>query len=89
MRGLVYAARAQRAALPEGSPGRWFYLGVYAAAQEVLHPELGMSRATNWLDGESRAFREGYVRTSNLLAMAKVAAEPPVRLPLPDYSTSG
>lgn len=86
VRGLVEAARSRRAMLPENSFERSFYLGVDAAAQEVLHPELGMSRAANWLDAETPAFREGYLRTANMLAAAKTAEEPPMRLSLPELS---
>jgi len=88
VRGLVEAARSRRAMLPENSFERFFYLGVDAAAQEVLHPELGMSRAANWLDGEAPAFREGYLCTSNMLATARSAVEAPLRLPLPEFSAS-
>jgi hypothetical protein len=89
VRGLVAAARSERARLPENSPTRSFYLGVDAAAQEVLHPELGSSRRDDWLDLETPAFREGYQRTSIRLATVMSAAEPPLRLPLPDATGVG
>lgn len=84
VRDLIYAARSERALLTQSSPQRRFFLGVEAAAQEVLHPELGSARAPAWLDREAPAFREGYLRTAALLAAAKTAAEPPMRIPLPE-----
>ena len=62
VRALVADARSERAALSADSPDRQFYLGVEAAAEEVLHPQLGASRATSWLDRRPTAFRDGYLR---------------------------
>lgn len=86
VRGLVAEARSERSLLASGSPGHAFYLGVEAAAEEVLHPELGSSRGGDWLDRQAPAFRDGYLRTSTLLADAMIAAEPPPRFrcPSPD-----
>lgn len=89
VRTLVAEARTERSLLSAGSPERQFYLGVDAAAEEVLHPELGSSRGTDWLDREAPAFQDGYLRTSTLLANATTAAEPPLRLPLPDSRSAG
>jgi hypothetical protein len=41
VRGLVAEARAARSVLTAGAPERQFYLGVEAAAEEVLHSQLG------------------------------------------------
>ncbi len=84
VRDLIHAARSERALLTQSSPERQFYLGVEAGAQEVLYPELGAARAPAWPDGEAPAFREGYLRASALLASARTAAEPPLRIPLPE-----
>ncbi|MEX1009310.1 MAG: hypothetical protein WD271_15935 [Acidimicrobiia bacterium] len=84
VRGLVAEARSERSLLSASSPERQFYLGVEAAAEEVLHLELGSSRGMDWLDRQPSAFRDGYLRTSTLLANATTAADPPFRLPLPD-----
>ena len=65
-------------------PERQFYLGVEAAAEEILHPELASARSEEWLDRESSAFRDGYMQTANLLAIAMTAPQPPFRLPLPN-----
>ena len=89
VRDLQTTARARRASLLARSPARVFLLGVDAAAEEVLHPELGASRAVNWLDGESAAFRDGYLEARDMLAMARTSAEPPLRLPVPEYAGRG
>jgi hypothetical protein len=67
---VIDTARRERATLDMDSPERAYLLGVDAAAQEVLHPELGAARVDGWLDEEKPAFREGYLRTSALLAAA-------------------
>ena len=84
VRALVADARSERAALSADSPERQFYLGVEAAAEQVLHPQLGASRATSWFDRQPSAFRDGYLRTSAALATAATAADPPIHLPLPE-----
>jgi hypothetical protein len=83
VRDLVAAARSERALVPLDSEARQFYLGVEAAAEEVLHPELGVSRGESWLDHQRPSFRDGYLKTSTRLTTAKTAAEPPLQVPLP------
>ena len=85
-RGLIEAARSERRILPAHSAERQFYLGVDAAAQEVLHPELASSRADDWLDLERPAFRDGYLRTSTLIATAATSDDPPSHIALPSPS---
>jgi hypothetical protein len=83
VRDLVAEARSERSVLSADSPERQFYLGVEAAAEEVLHPEIASSRDAGWLARHAPLFREAYVQTSTLLADATTAAEPPLHLPLP------
>jgi hypothetical protein len=83
VRGLIASARSERASLSAHSPERQFYLGVEAAAEEILHPELASARSEEWLDRESAEFRDGYLQTANLIAIAMTAPQPAVRLPLP------
>jgi hypothetical protein len=83
VRGLISDARAARASVSLHSTERQFYLGVEAAAEEVLRPELANARSDNWLDHELASFREGYLQTTNLLAIALTAAEVPSHLHLP------
>lgn len=87
-RGLVHAARSRRASLPAHSADREFYRGVEAAAEEVVHPELGESRGARWLERETLMFREGYLRTSAVVALARTAPQPPLRLPLPEPASA-
>ena len=83
VRALVAEARAERALLPFDAPERRFFLGVEAAADEVVHPELGHARPDGWPRREPTEFQEGYLQTSNLVAAALTAPEPPLRFALP------
>ena len=77
--------------MPATAVEREFYLGVEAAAEEVLHPELEMTRTEHWVEGHAPGYREGYARTSTMLARARTAEEVPLqlRLPNPRDSTPG
>jgi hypothetical protein len=83
-RALIAHARDNRAHLRASDPARHFYLGVDAAANEVLHPELQSARADGWLDHEPPSFREGYLKASILLAEALVCDTPPLRILMPE-----
>jgi len=83
VRDLMASAEEQRSVLPMRSRERVFLLGVEAAALEVVHPELGVSRAVGWLDRQPHAFREGYLRTSAAIAAAATANPTPRRLTVP------
>jgi hypothetical protein len=83
VRSLVAEARSERATMPAGSAERHFYLGVEAAADDILHPELTVSREQEWLERQPPAFRDGYLRTAHVLEHASTAAEPPLHIPLP------
>jgi hypothetical protein len=89
VRALIDSARGIRAQLRSSDPTRHFYLGVDAAANEVLHPELQAARGDGWLDHESPQFREGYLKTSILLAEALASENAPLRIlmPEPDRAT--
>lgn len=84
VRRLVEAARSERALMPASAVERDFYLGVEAAADEVLHPELEMTRTEHWVEGHSAGFREGYTRTESMLARARAVNDPPLQLRLPN-----
>lgn len=87
-RQLITEARAARGVLDVHDPERQFFLGVEAAAEEVVHPELTESRPAAWPDGEPPAYRDGYLRTTAAIAAATTATNPPtrLRLPVPDRS---
>jgi hypothetical protein len=82
VRDLIAAARSERATASPHSRVHEFYLGVEAAAEEVLRPEA--ARSAEQLGLESSSFQDGYLETSNLLATALAASEPPLRLTVPD-----
>lgn len=86
-RRLIADARAARARLDMHDPDRTFYLGVEAAAEEVIHPELRAVRDDEWTASNPAEFRSGYLRTSALLASWLMASEPAtaLRLPEPDH----
>ncbi len=84
VRSLVAEARSERAVLPAESAERDFYLGVEAAADLVLQPQIAASRSEQWVERHAAAFQDGYLRTSQLLERASSAPEPPLRIPLPD-----
>ena len=70
--------------MPATAVEREFYLGVEAAAEEVLHPELEMTRTEHWVRVMPPEYREGYTRTSTMLARARTAEEVPLQLRLPN-----
>lgn len=84
VRQLIDDARSARASVDLHHKDRPFYLGVEAAAEELLHPELREVRAGAWLDGNPASFRDGYLRTRADLAAAMTATTPPTRLRLPE-----
>jgi len=71
--------------VPQDSRDWAFLYGVQTAASDVLHAASHAARADQdaWLRAESPSFRDGYVKASTALAMAAVAEQPPVRVPLP------
>jgi hypothetical protein len=83
VRQLAADARAARAEFGFRDVERQFYLGVEAAADEVLHPELGETRSAEWPASEPPLFREGYLRTTAMLATAMTGDDVPTRLRLP------
>lgn len=82
---LAREARAAAGASAARSPEWHFYRGVEDAALHVLRPEMAtVHENTSWLEREHHAFRDGFLEGQVLLATASVAAEPPMRLPLPE-----
>jgi hypothetical protein len=85
VRTLIAEARSERSTLSADSGERQFYLRVEGAAEEVLQPQVAVSRDTAWLDRQASAFRDGYLHASTMLANAATAPEPPLLLPLPEF----
>jgi hypothetical protein len=65
---LIDEARSERASMSRFSLGRAYYVGVEAAAEQVLHPERQSLRLVPWLDRYNPAFVSGYLETTALLA---------------------
>jgi len=80
---LSREAVAERAKLPFDAPERQFYLGVEAAAEALIHPEIFAAKPADWLEHEPPPFREGFLTTSGLIAGALSSPAVPARLPLP------
>jgi hypothetical protein len=79
---LLHEEARQRAALvPLDSDEHEFYFGVSTAAQDHLHPENRSVHDEQWLSRERPAFRDGYLKTSALIAVA--GPNPPHHLPFP------
>lgn len=76
-------ARAERAKLPFESAEWQFYMGVEAAADALIHPEVFVTKPADWLEHEASSFRNGYLTTSALIAGAISSPALPRRLPLP------
>jgi hypothetical protein len=85
LRRLAEAARVERRQLDIDAPERQFYLGVEAAAQGLLHPEMVAHRNSDWLEREKPEFREGYLTMLADLTTAMSAETLPVAFPLPKY----
>ncbi len=84
LRQLAGEARRVAALLHVGSADHDFYVGVQRAAEERLSPGLAAGDRSD-LDRRSPAFREGYLKTSTMIAEAATATTPlRFRLPVPD-----
>jgi hypothetical protein len=85
LRQLIDGARSERRELTIDDPERCFYLGVEAAAQGLLHPEMTAHRSSDWLEREKPEYREGYLAALADLSAAITAESPPPVVPLPNY----
>ena len=68
VRELIAKARQERASLSRLSPRRAYYVGVEAAAEQVLDPGFEWVRKVAWLDRLNPAFISGFVETTAFLA---------------------
>jgi hypothetical protein len=85
VRGLAEQAMGMAQGYAMDSEEWHFYAGVQRAAQDALHVETQAVHgdAPAWLRHETRAFRDGFLKASAVIASAITAPEPPMRLPLP------
>ena len=88
---LIANVRSLRAQMAAGDPDRQFYLGVEAAAEQWLKPEMASTRTSAWLERQEPGFREGYEQALTTIAVSAIEPEPPLRLrvPEPDRHSSG
>ena len=68
VRALLDDVQVRRASLPTDTVDRAFYLGIEAAADEHLRPELAATHDERWLARQPLPFRDGYQRTRVVLA---------------------
>jgi hypothetical protein len=85
LRHFIDRARAERRELPMDAPERQFYLGVEAAAEGMLHPEMIAHRSSDWLEREKPEYRDGYLAALADLTIVITAETPPAAVPLPVY----
>jgi hypothetical protein len=81
---LVTDVRSRRAHMTMHDPDREFYLGVEAAAEQTIHPELESARSAEWLDRQTPEFRDGYQRALTNIAMVSTLPELPLRIRVPE-----
>jgi hypothetical protein len=85
LRQFIDVVRSKRAQLDIDDPQRQFYLGVEAAAQGLLHPEVGAHRSSDWLEREKPEYRDGYLTAVADLTTAISVETPPVAFSVPTY----
>lgn len=83
---LSRRARDARAQLAADSDERLFFLGVDAAALEVLQPELEEGHTDEWLELREPSFREGVLCARAALAAATVTQPTPSRVYVPEHT---
>jgi len=66
--GLIDLARAERARSSLFSPRRAYYVGVEAAGEQLLRPDVEWVQNVHWLDWYNPAFISGYTETAAFLA---------------------
>jgi hypothetical protein len=81
LRNLAEDARREAALVRLDSDDHDFYEGVMAAAEDRLHLEMLGPHDESWLGRAKPAFREGYTKTSAVIA--SVHGDPPHHLSLP------
>ena len=84
LRTLADQARAEAALLDICDPEHAFYSGVVTAAEDRLRPHVADIHDEVWLARESRPFRDGYLKASNVIANAEPNQ---LRFMLPTYDS--
>ena len=79
LRQLAQEATQRAASVAAGTAEHSFYVGVSTAAQDRLNPVHRDVRDEAWLERETLAFRDGYLKASNLIAVRRRARPAPPR----------
>jgi hypothetical protein len=82
------AAEAMRLAAmsPLGTPEHEFYVGVRVAAESYRRPGRAPAEHPGWFEGQSPAFREGYLEAE--AAIAAAASHPRLHVLLPTFRSA-
>ena len=67
LRQLRHEAMQRAASVETGSNEHDFYVGVLTAAEDRMHPERRDTHDLAWLDRQVHSFRDGYLKTSDLI----------------------
>lgn len=81
LRRLAEEARQRAGSLPADSTEHDFYVGVQAAAQDLAGPVPSKATDPSTLKDRSAAYRDGYLKVSNMAGAA--VGHAPSRFPLP------
>ena len=81
LRRLAEEARQRAAAVQVGTVEHDFYAGVLSAARDLSGPAPSNAARASTLRDRPRAFRDGYLKVSNMAAAA--VGHAPSRFPLP------
>ena len=74
-------ARQRAASVETGTSEHDFYVGVLTAAEDRMHPERRDTHNQEWLDRKVHSFRDGYLKTSDLIGAS--TGHVPFRFHLP------
>jgi len=67
LRQLRHEAMQRAASVETGTTEHDFYVGVQTAADDRMHPERRDTHDLAWLDRQVHSFRDGYLKTSDLI----------------------
>lgn len=86
LRQLREDARQRAASVETGTSEHDFYVGVLTAAEDRMHPERRDIHDQTWLDRQVYSFRDGYLKTSDLIGAS--TGHIPFRFHLPSGEDS-
>ena len=89
LRRLAEEARQRAATVQVGTPEHDFYVGVLSAARDLSGPAPSNAARPSALRDRTPAFRDGYLKVSNMAAAAVGHAPSRFPFPTPDHSKGG